>query len=488
MATINAPSTEANVPIHQVAYQPESTSGGFLGGLVQGVIKEAPDVMAARKKRMELLAEGTEDATYQAATMDAEKVVRDIGERIANGTLTAKQGKVEASFALQKVSRDSRLTMKAASSLRDTFTSIISVYGEEDKLDPKEPGVFVPAYGGPARVIGASSYSQEVTAQVQIQSFPTQVQGYFYQLIARDPEAAKDEIGRYSQHLKRLQDSKEAADLADNKLKLNNASKVDQELTAEQNLFQSQGSVVDLFYSIMATGNREASKGTNPQLVLSEANMKIDNMILQNPDLLRLAEAAGVPIAQYVDNVLGNWKERLTSAITGVDPLLAKTRNVQELEADMRQQDVYEMLKIKPEARHRLNNSTKFLDAAILKKMESGSLGAAMPKSLETTKLEVRQRISHGNEVNRRASAYKTPSPQGLHSLVTESAGDFQNIGKALAGDLTAIEEVRLMDIDATKRQLEVITSDPNFKALGPKTQADLLKLKDTINDVYKRM
>jgi hypothetical protein len=238
----------------------------------------------------------------------------------------------------------------------------------------------------------------------------------------------------------------------------------------------------------MATGNREASKGTNPQLVLSEANMKIDNMILQNPDLLRLAEAAGVPIAQYVDNVLGNWKERLTSAITGVDPLLAKTRNVQELEADMRQQDVYEMLKIKPEARHRLNNSTKFLDAAILKKMESGSLGAAMPKSLETTKLEVRQRISHGNEVNRRASAYKTPSPQGLHSLVTESAGDFQNIGKALAGDLTAIEEVRLMDIDATKRQLEVITSDPNFKALGPKTQADLLKLKDTINDVYKRM
>jgi len=488
MATINAPSTEANVPIHQVAYQPEDVSGGFLSGLVKGVIQEAPDVMKARKERMKLAAAGDEESSFRAATMDAERLIRDIGEQISTGSLTAKKAKVEALMGLQKISRETGLTMKASNALRDTFSGIVSVYGEEDKIDPKEPGVFIPAYGGPSRVIAAKDYDPQVTMQVMIQSFPQPVQGYFYQLAARDPDAAQDEIGRYAQHLKAMQDAKESADLADSKAKLNKATKEESELSARQALFKSQDTVTGLFYSIMATAQRSTSSGVNPALALSEANMKIDNMILQNPDLIRLAESANMPIAQFVDNVLGNWKERMGAVVTGVDPLLAKTRNVAELETEMKRQDAYEMLKIPPADRNRLNNATKFLDVAILKKMQSGTLGAGMPQPTNELKLEVRQRISHGNSVNQRLTTYTTPSPDGLYKLVSDSAADFKNIGAAFNGDPNAIEEVKLMDIDATKRSLEKITKDPNFNALGPKTQADLLKLQEKIDEAYKRM
>lgn len=485
MPNINVPSTESGVAIPSVSLAERDTKGGFLGGLVQGAVKEAPGII---KQKMKLLAEGTEDASYQAATMDAEKIIREIGEKIASGELTAKRGKVEASFALQKVSRESGLTIKASNSLRDTFSGIISVYGDEDKLDPKEPGVFVPAYGGPARVIAAKDYDPEVTAQIQIKSFPTQVQAYFYQLMARDPEAAKDEVGRYAQHLKGLQDSEDAANIADSKMKLNKASKEDQENTAKQNLFKSQDSVTSLFYSIMAKGRQDVSGKINPQVALSEANMKFDSMILQNKNLIRLAEAAGVPIGQFVDSVLGNWKERLTAGVTGVDPLLEKTRNTAELEAEMKIKDVSYELGFTPEQRYSLRNSSKFLDAAILEKMKVGTLGADMPKNRREVELESQLIISHGNEVNRRLTSYTTKTPEGLHKLVESSVPDFITIAKALGGDATAAKKIKLMDIDSTKRNLDTIISDPSFKQLDKENQAQLQQLHEQINEIYKRM
>jgi hypothetical protein len=238
----------------------------------------------------------------------------------------------------------------------------------------------------------------------------------------------------------------------------------------------------------MAKARQDASGNVNPQVALSEASMKIDNMILQNPSLLRLAETAGVPISQFVDSVLGNWKDRMSTAVTGVDPLLEKTRSTAELEAQMKFDDVTQMMGIPPKQRMELNNSSKFLDAAILKKMQSGSLGVDMPKSLNEFKLEVRAKIAHGNEVNRRVSAYTKPSPEGLHSLVTASVPDFINLGKALAQDPMAAEEVNLMDIDAVKRNLDVIIKDPSFKQLDPENQTQLQRLNDEVNEIYKRM
>lgn len=488
MPTINVPSTEAELQTPSVTLADRDVKGGFLGGLATGVVKEAPDVMEARKKKMKLLAEGNEDASYQAATIDAEKAVREIGERIKSGELTAKQGKIEASFALQRVSRGAGLTMKASNSIRDTFSTIISVYGEEETSTPGEAEIVIPAMGGPARVRGAEHYDPEVTALYQIKTFPKELQGYYFQRYQEDKDAAISEIGRFSDHLRTMFNLRESADIADQRAKLNKATKEDQERTAKDNLNKAQDTITGLFYSIMVKGRQDVSGKVNPQVALSEANMKFDGMILQNQNLIRLAEAANVPIGQFVDSVLGNWRERLTSGVTGVDPLLEKVRNTQELETEMKLKDVSYELGFTPEQRYSLRNSSKFLDAAILEKMKVGTLGASMPKNSREVELESQLIISHGNEVNRRITSYTTKTPEGLHKLVESSVPDFITVAKALSGDAAATKKLKLMDIDSTKRNLDTIISDPSFKQLDPENQSQLQQLHEQINEIYKRM
>ena len=128
MATIEAPSTEANVPLHKVEYVEESTKGGFLGGLVEGAVDAFPDVMKVRKAKMKLEAAGDIESKLAAAGMEMEEQITALRSQVQGGMFPRK-AKFEANMNLTKVARKYGLPIKETKDFQSLYTEQINDLG-----------------------------------------------------------------------------------------------------------------------------------------------------------------------------------------------------------------------------------------------------------------------------------------------------------------------------------------------------------------------
>lgn len=128
MATINVPDTTANVSIPSVKFAEEDTTGGFLGGLVTGLVESAPDIMKARKEKMKLLAAGDLESSLQVAGTEFEKGIANLRSQLQTG-MPPQKAKLEANILLPKIARKYGIPIKEAKELQALYNEQINDLG-----------------------------------------------------------------------------------------------------------------------------------------------------------------------------------------------------------------------------------------------------------------------------------------------------------------------------------------------------------------------